>query len=260
MSELTIWERLAAVALLGCLIVLGAINAAGANRVTLGNLVVDFNFGSAPKKLPRHVDAPIKFWGSSRIRTRDGSTPTQLRHLKIEFDRFGHLETRGLPVCTQGKLVATTSPQARKLCPGAIVGTGFGSGIVEFPEQAPIPASSPITFFNGPSIDGDPSVIIHAHLDIPAPTTYLVPIRIEKIHRGVYGYRVESDIPPIAGGYGTITSFRFKADRKWNFHGEELSYLYARCPIGRLQALIQARFVDGSSLLTHFVDSCQARD
>ncbi|HEU4393318.1 MAG TPA: hypothetical protein VFR04_06755 [Solirubrobacterales bacterium] len=235
--------------------------AAGASggRTIVGNLMIDFHLDSAPHKLLRLVDTPIRFWGSARIQTKDGTTPPPLEHLMVEADRFGHLETRGLPVCTRRKLLATTAAQARGLCPGAIVGTGRGSGVVEFPEQSPIPASSPITFFNGPEIGGDPSVIVHAHLDIPAPTTYLVPIRIETIDNGIYGFRVEADVPPIAGGYGSITDFRFEFDRKWTLHGKELHYVNARCQIGHLQAFFETRFVDGTALNSHFVHPCQVR-
>jgi hypothetical protein len=247
------WLALAAV--LGLL----AADALATARVTGGNLVIDFNLDSAPNKLPRHEDAPIAFWGSGAFQTKDGTTPPPLRRMVFEIDRFGHLETRGLPTCSQAKLAATTAPQARKLCPGAIIGTGTGEGIVEFPEQAPIPARSPLTFFNGPRIGGDPSLIVHAHLTIPAPTTYLIPLRIERIHKGVYGFRVESEFPPIAGGYGSITSFDFRVDRKWQFKGQELSYVYARCPIGRLQARIETEFEDGTRLFTHFIHPCQAR-
>jgi hypothetical protein len=235
-----------------------AADALGTSRVVAGNLVVDFDLSSAPDKLPRHEDAPIVFWGSGKFATKDGTTPPPLQRMIFEIDKFGHLETRGLPTCSRAKLEATTVPQARKLCPGAIVGTGTGHGIVEFPEQAPLPAQTPLTFFNGPSIGGDPSLIIHAHLTIPAPTTYLVPLRIESIHRGVYGFRVDSKLPPIAGGYGSITSFDFRFDRKWQFKGEELNYIYARCPIGHLQALIEARFKDDTRLSGHFVEPCQA--
>jgi hypothetical protein len=236
-----------------------AADALATDRVTAGNLVVDFDLSSAPDKLPRHEDAPIQFWGSGRFGTRDGTIPPPLKRMNFEIDKFGHLETRGLPTCSRAKLEATTVPQARELCPGAVVGTGTGHGIVDFPEQAPIPAQTPLTFFNGPRIGGDPSLIVHAHLTIPAPTTYLVPLRIETIHKGIYGFRIESDFPPIAGGYGSVTSFDFRFDRKWRFKGEELHYIYARCPIGRLQALIEVRFSDETNVRGHFVEPCQAR-
>jgi hypothetical protein len=259
MTKAITWRRWAAAAALGLALALLAAGAAAGSRAIAGNLIVDFHVDSAPHRLPRLEDAPIRFWGSIELHTKDGSTPPPLKHLTVEADRFGHLETRGLPVCSRQKLVATTTAQARGICPGAIVGSGRGSGVIEFPEQAPIPASSPVTFFNGPEVDGDPTVIVHAHLDVPAPTTYLVPVRIETIHKGIYGFRIEGDIPPIAGGYGSITDFRFDIDRKWSYRGEKLSYVYARCQIGRLQAFFTTLFVDGTELHSHFVHPCQVR-
>jgi hypothetical protein len=247
-------------------VVVGAIGllvaaSAVATRIVAGNLVIDFGFGSAPKALPHSHDAPIKFWGHSNIGTQDGSAPEPVTHVTVEFDKFGHLETRGLPVCTRDKLVATTPVQARRLCPGAIVGEGYGKAVITFPEQAPIEAGSPVTFFNGPRIDGDPSVIFHAHLDVPAPATYLIPVRIERIHKGIYGYRVEATIPPIAGGYGAPTDFKFKAGREWTLRGQRLSYLYARCPNSRiLRARIETDFGAGTVLHGTFLDSCRIRE
>jgi len=230
-------------------------------RVPAGKLLVAFDFNSAPKKLPAHRNAPISFWGSTAIGTTDGSVPSQLEHLEVEFDRFGDLETRGLPVCRRGQLIATTTPQARRACPGAIVGTGHGTATIAFPDQPPIDAGSPLTFFNGPKIQGDASVIVHAHLKIPVPTTYVVAVRIERIHRGIYGFRVRSDVPEIAGGSGSITGFDFRFDDlSWNHQGRELHYLMARCPIGRLQALIRTEFEDGSRMQGQFIDPCQRRD
>jgi hypothetical protein len=259
MGKPRIWERWIALALLGCLGALLVANVAEGSRIVAGNLVVDYDLSSAPDALPRDHDAPIVFWGSGEFGTKDGTTPPPLKRITFEIDKFGHLETRGLPTCSQPKLEATTAAQARRLCPGAVVGTGTGTGVVEFPEQAPIPAQTPLTFFNGPRIGGDPSLIVHAHLTVPAPTTYLVPLRIEHISRGVYGFRVESRFPPIAGGYGSVTGFDFRFDRKWRFRGEELSYIYARCPIGRLQAVIETQFKDGTVLNGHFVEPCRAR-
>lgn len=260
MPKTTLGRCLRWVGLSAGLIALACAGTAGATRMTAGNLVIDFGFGSAPRVLPGTHDAPIKFWGHADIRTKDGSAPPPVQRVMVEFDKFGHLETRGLAKCTKARLVATTPAKARKLCPGAIVGSGFGKAVVNFPEQAPIVAGSPVTFFNGPTIDGDPSVIIHAHLDVPAPTTYLIPVRIETIHKGVYGYRTEAKIPPIAGGYGSPTDFRFKAGRDWRFHGLELSYVNARCPNSRLlRARIEAKFEDDTTLFGSFLDSCQIR-
>jgi hypothetical protein len=259
MKELGTWERLIVGSVIVAFIALFGANLAKADRFGLGNLIVDFRLDSAPNKLPRHENAPIDFWGSADFRTRDGSTPPKLRRMTFEIDRYGAVETRGLPVCTRSNLEATTVAQARKLCPGAIVGTGSGSAIVEFPEQSPIPAHTPLTFFNGPRIAGDQTVIVHAHLTVPAPTTYLVLLRIERIQNGVYGFRVDSKIPPIAGGSGSITHFDFRFDRRWQHQGKEMSYLYARCETGRLQARIEAEFSDASEVSGTFLHRCQVR-
>src|SRR5690348_6817442 len=166
MSKLGIWERVVLGSLIGGFAVLFAVNLAKAEPFGIGNLLVDFHLDSAPTKLPRYEDAPIAFWGTGDFRTKDGTTPPKLQRMTVEIDKFGDLETRGLPTCTRDDLEATTVAQARSKCRGAIVGTGTGSGIVEFPEQDPVPAHTPLTFFNGPIIGGDPSLVVHAYLTV----------------------------------------------------------------------------------------------
>jgi hypothetical protein len=43
-------------------------------------------------------------------------------------------------------------------------------------------------------------VSAHAYLSFRAPATYIVPIVIEPINDGIYGYRTKATIPKIAGG------------------------------------------------------------
>jgi hypothetical protein len=228
-------------------------------RLQAGNIVVVGEGGFAPKALPKNVDAPIELFGKGHLDTVDGNLPPILETLEFEFDKHGSVDTTGLPKCSSGKLQATTVSQARKLCPGAIVGKGEGSAVVAFPEQAPIKVSSPITIFNGPRIGGDPSVLAHAYLTVPAPTTFIVPVRIETIHRGRYGYRVEARIPKIAGGAGVPTAGSIRINRKWTFKGKKHSFVNARCADGRLQAIGKFDFKDGTNLKGTFVSTCQAR-
>ena len=222
----------------------------GASGITLrfGNLIASGNGGFAPTALPRDHDAPIKLFGHGRIRTVDGTRPSPLRKIVVELDKHGHAETRGLPKCTQKKLVATTTAQARRMCPGAIIGTGFGTALIELPEQAPVEASSPITIFNGPERHGNPTGIGHAYLTYPVATTYLVQAELEKVNNGRYGYRVEVDLPKIVNDYGSGIYGRIKIDRKWTYRGKRLSVANARCADGRLQARIELTFKDGTFL------------
>jgi hypothetical protein len=228
-------------------------------HLVAGNLVVDGEGGFTPTALPKNVDAPIEVHGQGKISTVDGELPPVLQTIEFEFDKHGSVDTTGLPKCSAAKLQATTVPQARKLCPGAIVGTGFGHAVVKFPEQAPIPANSPITIFNGPRIGGDPSVFAHAYTTVPAPVTFVVPIRIETIHNGRYGYRVNARIPKLAGGAGIPISGSIKIDRKWTYKGKKHSFINARCADGRLQAIGTFGFKDGTLLQGTFVRPCQVR-
>jgi hypothetical protein len=256
--------RALAVAVAAVLVLVVASSALGSRAVVkvhlqAANIVVDGEGGFTPTVLPKKVNAPITIFGKGRISTVDGDLPPVLKTIDFEFDKHGAVETLGLPVCTSAKLQATTVPQARKLCPGAIVGEGFGHAVVKFPEQAPIPVSSPITIFNAPRIDGDPSVLAHFYTTVPAPVAFVVPVRIETIHNGRYGYRVDTTIPKIAGGAGIPISGSIHVGRKWTYKGKKHSFINARCPDGRLQAVGQFGFDDGTLLKGTFLTPCQGK-
>lgn len=245
-------------AIVAVLLLVGA-GSALALRLQVANIVVVTDGGFTPTTLPKKGFAPIKLNGYGKISTVDGALPPILDQIILWFDRNGEVETRGLPICTPGKLAATTTASARKLCPGAIVGTGFGKAVVNFPEQPTIPASSPITIFNGAKKNGNPTVLAHAHLTVPAPTTFVVPIEIQRVNAGRYGFKTVARIPKIAGGSGTPIYGRIKIGREWNYRGERLSYVNAGCPDGRLQAKGEFTFKDGTKLRGDFLKRCTGR-
>jgi hypothetical protein len=245
---------------IGCLAYLAIAASAPGLQLRAGDIVVTADGGFTPKALPKHEDAPITIHGGGKLSTVSGELPPILDTLTIEFDRHGSVDTVGLPFCTTGKLVATDVPAARRACKDAIVGTGFGGAVVKFPEQGPIPVSSPITLFNGPKKGGNYTVIAHAHLKYPGPATFIVPIVIEKINKGVYGYRTKVKIPKIAGGYGHPVSGSAKVGRKWIYKGRQHSFVNARCETGHLQARTKFEFKDGTRLSGTFLRPCQVRD
>lgn len=228
-------------------------------RLENGNLVVTTDGGFTPAKLPKKKFAPIKLHGFGKIDTKDGSPPPILETVTIWFDKHGKVETRGLPTCTKNKLAATTVPHARKLCPGAIIGKGFGKAVVIFPEQGPIPASSPLTLFNAKPKGGNPVVLVHAHLTVPAPTTFVVPIEVQKVNNGRYGFKTVGKIPRIAGGSGIPLYARLTVGREWKYKGKTLSYANASCPDGRLQAKGAFEFKDGTLLQGSVFKRCTAK-
>lgn len=227
------------------LLVFAASAGAFHQHVRFGDLVLDAEGGFAPEALPKHENAPITTHGGGTLSTISGELPPILDTAVLEFDKHGALDITGLATCTKGKLIATDVAAARKACPNAIVGEGFGTAVVKFPEQGPIKVGSPITLFNGPKKGPDDTIIAHAHLDYPGPTTFIVPVVIEKIHKGVYGYRINVKIPKIAGGYGHPISGKFKVGRKWTYKGKKRSYINARCETGHFQVRGEFTFKEG---------------
>lgn len=236
--------------------------AAGASAMVIqvGEVILNADGGFTPTTLPRHTDAPITIHGGGKVSTTSGALPPIVKTLLIEYDKHGSLQTVGLPVCTASKLQATTVPAARHACPGAIVGKGKGSAIVAFPESKQIRISSPITIFNGPRVHGNATVLAHFYTTVPVPTTFIVPVVIEKIHNGVYGYRTVAQIPKIAGGAGHPISGSLKIGRKWTYKGVHHSYLNARCENGHLQARVQVTLSDETVLTGEFLRPCTAKD
>lgn len=248
---------------LACAVVLIAAATASAFhvRVPEGDLILEAEGGFTPKALPKTHNAPIAIYGGGKLSTISGNLPPILKSFMLEFDKHGAVDTTGLPHCTRGKLLATNVTAARHACKDAIVGTGYGHAVVAFPEQGWIKVGSPITLFNGPKVHGDDTIIAHAYLSYPGPATFIVPIVIEKIHKGAYGYRTRVEIPKIAGGAGHPISGYAKIDRKWTYKGKEHSFVNARCETGHFLARAEFNFKDPATTSLHagFFLPCQVR-
>jgi hypothetical protein len=250
---------LALLALIAVALIVSGSAAALTKTIRVGDLILKAEGGFTPKSLPKHENAPISLHGGGKISTVSGDIPPKLETIDIEFDRHGAVDTTGLPICKAGQLEARTVKQARAACPGSIVGEGYGHAIVAFAESKPINVNSPITLFNGPPKGRDPTVLAHAYTTYPVPVSLIVPVVIERIHKGVYGYRTKARIPKIAGGAGIPISGRLKIDKKWTIKGKRHSYVNARCETGHLQARVEGQFNDGTFLSGVFVEACKVR-
>lgn len=228
------------------LIGLLACASAYALKTEVADTVVSATASISPRALPAQGGAPVTIASVTRIKTNDGSQPSTLKQLVFSFDKHGSLDTRGLPTCTLAKLADTTPQLARKRCPGAIVGEGVGKAEVRLPGQAPVNISTPLTFFNAPAQGGMPSLIAHAYETLPAAKTLLVPIAVERIKHGRYGFRATIELPEIAGGYGAATLAKATIGKTWKRGGKEVGYANAYCAGGRLQVYGTLTFTDGS--------------
>jgi hypothetical protein len=237
-------------------VVLAAI--AGAATVRVGSLVLHADGSFEPRLLPKRAYAPIHFEGYGEVTTTNGSLPPALEHVKLDFDRDGHLTTAGLPICSPGKLEGATPKQARVRCSGAIVGAGHLSAGVSLAGLGRIGLTSPLTIFNGPRKGGNPTAVLHARAPFPVSETYVVVAPIER-RKGIYGYRTEFDIPPIAGGRGSLTRIDSKIGRFYRAGGAERSYVSARCSDYILQTQGFFSFSDGNVIYGSVFKACSPR-
>lgn len=209
-----------------------------------------------PRELPKRGNAPITLSSVTRVGTHDGSTPPTLKTLLFLLDKNGTIDTKGLPTCTTAKLEGTTPSQARERCASALVGKGTAKVLVTMPGKAPFTATSPLSFFNGPRAGGMPTLIAHGYETVPAPKTLLVPIPIERISGGRYGYRVEVDLPEFAGGYGAPLLAEAKIGATRTRDGKKVGYINAHCSGGRLQVTGSARFTNGDFFPVTLTSPC----
>lgn len=248
-------------ALLGAVLV-GLVACAGAYALTgeFKNTVVSATATLMPRQLPAHGGAPVTLSSITRIKNKDGSQPAALSSITFQLDKHGFVETKGLPVCTMAKLAETTPSVARKRCAGALVGEGTGKAKVTLPGQATTEISSPLSFFNGPKVGGQPTLIAHAYETVPTRKTVLVPITIEKVGHGRYGFQAKVTMPEIAGGYGSATLAEATLGRTFKRGGKEVGYLNAYCSGGRLQVHGSLSFVNGDFFPATLTSPCHTPD
>jgi hypothetical protein len=110
-----------------------------------------------------------------------------------------------------------------------------------------VPTSSALTLFNGPRLEGKPTVIVHARTTVPATQTYAFTVPIEK-RRGEFRYRAVADIPPLAGGLASITKIRVKIGREYHAGGKKRSYVSARCSDNILRSHGAFSFTNGLTI------------
>ncbi len=239
-----------------CSLLLGRADAA---LVRVGDLVVHADGGFTPHVLPRRAYAPIDFRGHADIATVQGGVPPALQRAVLDFDRDGRLNTAGLPTCLPSAVENASPGEARSICSKAIVGTGHVEALIAPPGQAPILASSLLTLFNGPRQGGDPTVVFHAQITVPAVQTFAVVVPIERRRAGGYGYRATAELPPIAGGYGALTHVDLKVGKRYRSGGVERSYTSARCGDGVLETHGHFNFADGTVIAGSVYKPCRVR-
>jgi hypothetical protein len=226
--------------------------------VKVNDIVLRANGGFQPQTLPRHRFAPIEFEGFFEVSGRGGRPPVKLSEVVIDFDRDGRLSTAGLPSCSPSFLAAAGTREGREACGGAIVGTGRVEAFVALAGGGAVQGSAPLTIFNGPRQEGNPTVVLHARMTFPETQTFAILVPIER-RPGGFRYRARLTVPEIAGGRGALTRVEVEIGRRFQGGGKRRSYVSARCSDGILHTHGRFTFAEGTIVDGSVERGCTAR-
>lgn len=248
--------RFGKVAVLAVVLVLGAAATASGIEACIGPLCVSSTVDVQPRELPAKANAPITLSSITRIRTTDGSTPPTLDTIDFLIDKHGGVNSKLFPTCPRSKLEGATPSQARKRCASALVGKGMGKALVTMPEREPFVMTSPVSFFNAAPTGGKTTLLAHAYETVPAPKALLVPIVVERVAKGRYGFHVEVKLPEVAGGFGAPTLAEAKVGAVRKKGGKKVGFITAHCSGGRLQVEGKLTFTNGDRFPTTLTSPC----
>jgi hypothetical protein len=246
--------RALAVAATAVAVMAAVVSSATGITVKSGILQATFDGKISPSAFPKKEKAPVALTLEGKLTTTDGSHVPAVKTVSLDFDKAGELFTKGLPTCKQGELESTLTTQAKQVCGDALVGTGRVTADIKFPEQEPFGASGPLLIFNA-SKGNKQALLLHVYAKVPAPTTFVVPVKIKKTG-GKYGTNAFIKVPTITSGSGSVTSFKAKVDKKWTVKGQKESLLNVACPTGSLAVHGDFAFADGTKLSGTFTKSC----
>ena len=254
-------------ALIGMLLTAALLGAAIAHAEISGSggLFVRFDGGFTPRSLPRERDVPVTVRLNTSIKTADGSRPPQLRRISFEVNRYGLIQTKGLPTCTPGLLESTDPSTALGRCRDALVGRGQFVANVEFPNREPFPVHGQMLAFNGRA-HGRPAILLHIHGSQPVEVTVVLAFTIRHPAQGKFGTVLSTRIPRLASDLGYVTDVALVFNRRYTYRGKRYSFLSARCaaPAGFPGAIFSFTrgtfvFADGKQIVTTLTRDCTVR-
>lgn len=215
---------------LAVLLCAGAI--AGAAVVQIRDVRVMVLSQIMPTKLPRKGAAPIAVFVAGHLENPEGGVPPQLQRMKVEVNRHGILQARGLPLCRIAQIRSVTTDQALKNCGPALVGSGqFWANII-FSGQPPYPTRGRLLVFNGRQ-HGKLALFAQIFTSHPFNSSFVIPFGIRRIRQGAYGTELTAALPAALGSWGYLNRIKLNLTRKYTYRGRRLSYFNAGCPAPR---------------------------
>lgn len=200
-----------------------------AARNGAGDLVVSFDGGISPRKLPRERLAPVTVRVGGDVRSASGVAERlpQLRRITVAINRQGRLFDRGLPVCRAGQIRSRREAAARRICGGALVGDGSVRVQVRIPDQPPFSVRAKVLAFNGPRRDGRKLILAQAYAKDP-PGAFILTFTVRR-RGGTFGTVLATSLPRETRRWAYLTHFDLRLRRVYSHGGKRRSYLSAAC-------------------------------
>jgi len=194
-----------------------------------GNAIVHFKGGISPHALPRGGMAPVSVGIDSSFEAADGSDPPpQLRTIEVEINRHGKIFDRGLPSCHVREIQPATIAAARRICGGAIVGSGRVGARVDLENQRPFDFNGPLLVFKAPRSSTGRHLIAQVYGSKP-PSAFVLSFRVLHKANGNYGTVITTSLPESAHKWAYVTHFEMTLHRIYTYRGVERSYVSASC-------------------------------
>jgi len=221
-------SRAKALAVLLALLVVPA-GGAFAAVVQDGDVRVSVLSQIAPYRLLRGEPTPIAVFVAGHVEATHGGVPPQLRRMKVEVNRHGLLQSKGLPVCRVSQIKTATTREALRTCTPALIGSGRFWAHIVLADQVPYATHGRLLIFNGR--EGSRSTILaHIFTSNPFPSSFVVPFAISHIHHGAFGTSLTAPLPQALGDWGYVDRIKLNLKREYRFEGRRLSYFNAACP------------------------------
>jgi hypothetical protein len=182
-----------------------------------------------PYKLPRKAPAPIAVFVAGGLEAVGGGIPPQLERLRIQVNRNGLLQSRGLPVCRPPQVQPATTERALSICGPALIGSGQFWAHIILPGQEPYPTKGRLLIFNGRQ-HGRPTLMAHIYTSNPFHSSFLVNFAIRRVDDGPYGTELVASLPETLGSWGYLDRIKLTLKREYRLGGRQLSYFNAACP------------------------------
>jgi hypothetical protein len=228
-------------------------------------LLVDFDGGISPRTLPRSTPAPVTVSVDTTVKTSDGADPPpQLREISIGINRGGKIFDRGLPTCKVREIQPTTIAAARRICGGAIVGSGHVGVRVHLENQQPFTFRGPLLVFNAKPSGGKRRILAQVYGTRP-PSAFVLTFKILK-RQGTFGTVIRTSLPKAARKWAYVTHFDMRLRRTYNYEGKRHSFVSAACPApagfpGAVYPFARGKFgfANGREVTTTLVRDCKVR-